>query len=150
RRCPRCRSPIRPVGRGRTPRYCSGKCRQAAYRKRAARPLHFSSRTCEWSTPADLFAALAAEFGPFDLDVRASPENAKCQIYFTRAQDGLRQIWTGRVWCNPPYGRAIGLWMQKALEASQTTADLVVCLVPARVDTRWWRDYAERGQYRFL
>ena len=51
---------------------------------------------------------------------------------------------------NPPYGREIGKWMRKASEASQTTAELVVCLVPARTDTRWWHDWAVRGEIEFI
>jgi hypothetical protein len=34
----------------------------------------------------------------------------------------------------------IGQWVQKAYESAQLGA-LVVCLLPARVDTRWWHDY---------
>jgi len=40
--------------------------------------------------------------------------------------------------------------MQKAWEASQSTAALVVCLVPARTDTAWWWDYAMRGEIRLV
>jgi hypothetical protein len=50
---------------------------------------------------------------------------------------------------NPPYGREIGAWMRKALAESQRGA-LVVCLVPARVDTEWWHESATRGEVRFL
>ena len=111
--------------------------------------VHFSSKTDMWATPQDTFDALAAEFGPFDLDVCATPENAKCPRYYTREDDGLAQPWTGRCWMNPPYGRTIGQWMKKAYEESQRGA-LVVCLVPARTDTAWWHDYAMKGQIRFL
>ena len=38
--------------------------------------------------------------------------------------------------------------MKRAWEASQTTAEVVVCLVPARPDTAWWHDDAERGERR--
>ncbi len=112
-----------------------------------------SSRTDEWPTDPETFAQLARELGPFDLDPCATHENAKCSRYFTRDEDGLAQEWPGRVWLNPPYGRhggGIGAWMRKAWEASQTTADLVVCLIPARTDTAWWHDYAARGEVRFL
>jgi site-specific DNA-methyltransferase (adenine-specific) len=34
--------------------------------------------------------------------------------------------------------------MKKAYDESQLGA-LVVCLVPARTDTKWWHDYAIRG-----
>jgi phage N-6-adenine-methyltransferase len=96
-----------------------------------------------------LFDRLHARFG-FTLDVCATPDNAKCARYFTRADDGLAQTWSGRIWCNPPYGRQVGAWMRKAWEAAQSTAQLVVCLVPARTDTAWWHQYAMRGEIEFL
>src|SRR5262245_13522731 len=51
---------------------------------------------------------------------------------------------------NPPYGRVIGLWVKKAHESSLAGAT-VVCLVPARTDTRWWQDYATKAaEIRFI
>lgn len=108
-----------------------------------------TSNSYEWSTPQALFDALNQEFGPFDLDVCASANNAKCPAYFTREQDGLAQEWRGRVWMNPPYGREIRAWLAKAYRSAQAGA-LVVCLLPARVDTGWWHDFAARGDVRFL
>ena len=100
-----------------------------------------TSNTPEWATPQDFFDELDEEFG-FTLDVCATPENAKCERYFTEADDGLAQDWSGEVcWMNPPYGRVIGGWMRKAYEESQKGAT-VVCLVPARTDTAWWWDTA--------
>jgi phage N-6-adenine-methyltransferase len=61
----------------------------------------------------ELFDRLNAQYA-FTLDACATPENAKCDRYFTPADDGLAQTWTGRVWMNPPYGREIASWMQKA------------------------------------
>ncbi len=112
--------------------------------------VHFSSATAEWPTPQDFFDKCNAEFGPFDLDVCATSENAKCSRYFTKVDDGLSQIWGGRIWMNPPYGRTIGLWMQKAYESAQSGRAIVVCLVPARTDTAWWHDYAMKGRIRFI
>jgi len=108
----------------------------------------FSSRSEEWATPPALFAKLDAEFG-FSLDPCATPENAKCSSFYTRDDDGLSKPWHGSVFMNPPYGDTIGLWMAKAWEEARRGA-LVVCLVPARVDTAWWHDYAARGEVRFL
>lgn len=76
----------------------------------------FSSATCEWETPKDFFDRQDAVYH-FDLDVCATPDNAKCGRYFTQEQDGLAQTWTGRCWMNPPYGRTIGKWVQKAYES---------------------------------
>jgi hypothetical protein len=50
---------------------------------------------------------------------------------------------------NPPYGRVIGNWMRKAYESAKEGA-LVVCLVPSRTDTRWWHDYAMKGEVRYV
>jgi phage N-6-adenine-methyltransferase len=125
-------------------------CKQAGYRKRRRCSIHFRSAGCEWATPADFFASVDAEFH-FDLDTCASADNAKCARFFTKDEDGLAQRWTGRVWCNPPYGRAIGAWMRKAYESVQGgDAEVVVCLVFARTDTSWWHDYALRGEVRYL
>jgi phage N-6-adenine-methyltransferase len=110
--------------------------------------VHFSSATDLWSTPQSFYDELDAEFD-FTLDPCATPENAKCALYYTQDDDGLAQDWSGeRVFMNPPYGRAIGHWVKKAMESKT----LVVCLVPARTDTRWWHDYVIEGgaEVRFL
>jgi phage N-6-adenine-methyltransferase len=105
------------------------------------RELGHATGNVEWETPADLFADLAREFagGCFDLDVCATPENAKCDRYFTEADNGLLQPWSGRCWMNPPYGREIRLWMAKARQEGERGV-LVVTLPPLRPDAGWWRD----------
>jgi len=108
----------------------------------------YSSRSDEWATPRAEFLTLDEEFG-FTLDACATPENAKCARFYTKADDGLAQSWRGVVWMNPPYGKAIGRWMRKAYRSSQEGAT-VVCLVPARTDTAWWHSYAVRGEVRFI
>lgn len=73
----------------------------------------FSSTTDLWATPQDFFDKLNEEFH-FTLDPCATPENAKCERYFTKEQDGLKQNWGGaKVFCNPPYGSEIKKWVRK-------------------------------------
>jgi len=50
---------------------------------------------------------------------------------------------------NPPYGRGIGAWVKKAYETAQEGTP-VVCLLPARTDTRWWHDYCTKGLIHFV
>jgi phage N-6-adenine-methyltransferase len=107
-----------------------------------------SSLTDEWATPDSFFSPFDAEFG-FTLDACALPENTKCARFFSPDDDGLSHPWTGVVWMNPPYGRSIGRWMQKAWESSCEGAT-VVCLVPSRTDSAWWHDYAMKGEVRFV
>src|SRR5579872_1504519 len=111
--------------------------------------VQFSSASAEWATPQCLFDELSRLFGGFTLDPCATAANAKCETFFTRERDGLTQRWEGKVFVNPPYGREIGRWVAKAYEESLRGA-LVVCLLPARTDTRWWQDYAKRGHVHFL
>ena len=108
----------------------------------------YSSERGDWATPQRLFDLLNEEFA-FELDVCAQDWSAKCERYFTPAEDALVQEWTGRCFMNPPYGRTIDQWVAKAYESAQSGA-LVVCLVPARVDTNWWWDYCRWGEVRFL
>lgn len=77
----------------------------------------FSSKETVWETPQDFFDKLDEEFH-FDLDAAAIPENAKCEKFYTPQEDGLSKVWTGSVWCNPPYGREIGNWVKKASESA--------------------------------
>ena len=102
--------------------------------------IHFSNNTNEWSTPQKLFDRLNWIFN-FTLDPCATKENAKCQKYYTKEQDGLKKDWNNeKVFMNPPYGREIGKWIEKAYKES-LKGTLVVCLIPARTDTKYWHDY---------
>lgn len=102
--------------------------------------VHFSSKTNEWSTPQSFFDELDKEFN-FTLDPCATHDNAKCKKYYTIEDDGLLQDWSKDiVFMNPPYGREIKHWVQKAYEESLKGAT-VVCLIPARTDTSYWHEY---------
>lgn len=109
----------------------------------------FSSASAEWTTPRDLFLELHARFH-FMTDVAASDENHLCDKYFTKENDGLTQPWFGPCFMNPPYGREIARWVEKAsLEA--LGGSLVVGLLPARTDTAWWQKFvAPYADIRFI
>lgn len=155
---PGCGAPLpEPDPRGGRPaRWCSATCRKWGFRhvtkprNRSDRhAVHYSSATEEWGTPPELFAELAIEWGPFDLDVCASAVNAKCGRYFDRLANALVQRWRGRCWMNPPYGDQIGAFMDKAAgEVARGNAELVCCLVPARTDTAWWHAAMAHQPYR--
>ena len=101
----------------------------------------FTSKTDNWATPSAFFAELDREFG-FTLDPCASLENHKCAKYFTKSDNGLLQDWGGeRVFCNPPYGRAITDWVQKCHQEAKKPGTLVVALIPARTDTAYFHEY---------
>lgn len=112
----------------------------------------FSSAFGAWETPLRLFAELHKEFD-FTLDAAANAENTKCDQWLgpgsPLSEDALAVAWQGRVFCNPPYGRGVGAWVEHAVK--QTDAEVVVLLLPARMDTRWFQANVRAGhELRFL
>lgn len=112
----------------------------------------FSSKTDLWATPQKFFDELDAEFH-FTLDPCATPENAKCEKFYTVADNGLEQDWSGEtVFCNPPYGREIYNWVFKCWRESKKPNTTVVMLIPSRTDTRYFHEfiYKKAREIRFL
>ena len=104
----------------------------------------------EWETPWELFRKIDSLYH-FTLDVCATPENKKCERFFSKADDGLAQEWKGVCWMNPPYGRDVEPWIKKAYKAADSGAAVVVALLPARTDTKWFHRYIYgKAEVRFL
>ena len=120
----------------------------SAKRKRVA----FTDNTTgkyEWGTPQRLFDELDREFH-FTRDVCASRENFKVTAFWDKEDDALNgKEWSGTLWMNPPYGRAIGTWLKKAFESRATA--MTVCLIPARTCSRWWHQWVmQADEIRFI
>jgi phage N-6-adenine-methyltransferase len=82
-------------------------------------------------------------YGPFTLDVAAAEHNAKCDLFYTRADNGLEQSWADeRVWCNPPYSN-IADWVDKAWEEWKRTLGIAMLLPANRCEQRWWQESVE-------
>ena len=93
-----------------------------------------AAKTTTWLTPPGILEAL----GRFDLDPccpRQMPWRTADRCY-TIDDDGLAQPWFGRVWLNPPYGRAIGCWMER-----MAAHDCGTALIFARTETRHFFNY---------
>jgi hypothetical protein len=106
----------------------------------ALRVMH-SSETPEWYTPAPIVERVVATLGEIDLDPSWHPQSAvQAKTAYTLDDDGLAQHWAGRVYLNPPYGRAIDAWIAALVAGYEAGAvSEAVALVPARVDTEWFR-----------
>ena len=98
----------------------------------------FAAKSVEYETPLSLFDPLNKEFH-FTLDVCATHENKKVEAYYTEKDDGLSKRWSGTCWCNPPYGRDMPKWIQKAIDSAKHGVTTVM-LIPARTNTGWWHD----------
>lgn len=112
--------------------------------------IYHSSKSNEWETPKYVFNSLNDEFN-FKLDAAATKENTLCSSFFTKENNALIQDWSSfkSIWCNPPYGKLIGQFLQKGYEESLKDS-IVVFLIPARVDTKWWHNYCSKGEVRFI
>lgn len=110
-----------------------------------------TSERDDWETPQRLFDQLNERWGGFSLDAFASDANHKCDEYFTKETDGLRQDWTGhRVFANPPYGRRMRDFTRKCAEETRNGVQICM-LVPARTDTAWaWEDVFPHADILFL
>lgn len=107
-------------------------------------PLMSSARG-DWQTP-DCVLERVRKVAPIGLDPCTSPENPCGADYCSTpllGGDGLLADWTafhapGRlVYCNPPYGRGIGAWVEKCHDEYMRGGE-VIALLPARTDTRWF------------
>lgn len=97
----------------------------------------------EWLTPPEILKAI----GPFDLDPcspikRPWPTAGR---HYTIIENGLLLPWTGRVWCNPPYGRETGRWLGRCAEHGNATA-----LIFARTETADWVEHVWKKAHSIL
>jgi hypothetical protein len=87
-----------------------------------------SSKSPHWNTPSAFYEMLNREFHFNDDPCPAG------------GMFGLDREWGTSTYCNPPYGRFLGDWIEKGLNESRK-GKRVVFLVPSRTDTKWFQDY---------
>lgn len=122
-----------------------------------------SSEKENWQTPNEVFWPLDEVFH-FDLDAAASLGESRCPIWIDKDDDCNVVEWgaygpASAIWCNPPYGKFLSRtrFMAKVCEEAQTLGLPILCLLPARTDTKWfqhaWRADAicfMRGRIKFV
>lgn len=88
----------------------------------------------EWLTPPEILGAL----GEFDLDPCAPVDRPwdMAKKHYTILDNGLLLPWSGRVWCNPPYGYDTAFWLDKLVGHGNGVA-----LIFARTETKMFFDY---------
>lgn len=98
-----------------------------------------------WLTPPEIIRAV----GPFDLDPCAAVGQpwATAATHYTVEDDGLSLPWHGFVWCNPPFGPDVGIWLQRLAEYRHG-----IGLAAARTETAWFRAavWAQASSILFL
>jgi ParB family chromosome partitioning protein len=99
----------------------------------------------EWFTPAEYIELARAVLGAIDLDPATRVEAQKiiqARQFFTKADNGLKHEWHGRVWLNPPYS-FIAQFADKMIEelrAKRVTA--AIMLTHNYTDSDWFQSLA--------
>jgi hypothetical protein len=73
----------------------------------------------EWYTPSPFVEAARKVMGGIDLDPASHEEanrTVKAARFFTEQDNGLAQMWSGRVFLNPPGGLVSEFWVKLLLE----------------------------------
>lgn len=105
--------------------------------------IHFSSVNPNWRTPTFLYEELDKEF-QFNYDPCPIPSEREIN-----GIDGLFSEWGKRNFVNPPYSHNLIQWIKKGYDES-LKGKLVVFLIPARTDTKWFHEYCSKGEIRFI
>lgn len=117
----------------------------------------------EWYTPRQYLDAAVEVMGGIELDPASSTaaqEHVQADRWFTLAEDGLAQPWTGRVFLNPPYAMPAIKQFTNKLVDSFTAGDVTeaIFLTNNATDTEWFHTAAQaaaaicftRGRISFL
>lgn len=110
--------------------------------KKYLNPIHFSSKSSDWTTPEIIINKTVQLLGEIDLDPCSNPDfpNIPAKNHFTKKEDGLTQNWIGKIYMNPPYGSEIKKWIYHLAEQFEEGNVLeAIALVPSRTDTEWFR-----------
>ncbi len=110
---------------------------QGAYRT------NFNTGCNEWYTPEKYIELARAVLGAIDLDPASHPiaqQTVRAARFFTEADDGLKQEWSGRVFCNPPFSKGLmSPFVDKLLtEIASGNVREAILLTHNHSDTRWF------------
>jgi hypothetical protein len=95
-------------------------------------------------TPSGFYHQLDEEFH-FDFD--------PCPLNPTPEIDGLSMKWGKRCYINPPYGKAVRTWLEKAInEIDSGNTEVAVFLLPSYTDVKWFHEVVlpRASEIRFI
>lgn len=109
--------------------------------------------TNNWLTPPNVFDPLHAEFN-FALDAAADYGMERVPNHLSPDVDALTLDWAecsggGSVFVNPPYGRGLERWIEKAFITGIRVP--TVLLIFSNTDARYWHKYVmQADEVRFI
>lgn len=105
----------------------------------------------EWYTPVEYIEAAREVLGTIDLDPASSQfaqKTVAADSFFTIDDDGLKQLWAGSIWLNPPYAQpAIHNFVEKLSESVESgSVTAAIMLTHNYTDTRWFHIAAKNAK----
>lgn len=102
-----------------------------------------------WETPPELLEPVRQYWGgriPFD--VCSTPANPTRALgFWTPEDDALHRPWPERCWTNPPYGRDMRAWVEKAVTEAERGSEIILLLSAARWEQGWWQTFIASAKY---
>lgn len=98
----------------------------------------------EWYTPARYIELARQVMGGIDTDPASSEvanRTVQAARIFTQDDDGRTQVWTGRVWMNPPYAQPLIADFAEAVASKYETGEIeqACVLVNNGTETQWFQ-----------
>lgn len=114
--------------------------------KRETRHKHHTGNN-EWYTPPEYIEPARTAMGGIDLDPAScelANQTVQAATYYTAADDGLTQSWSGRVWMNPPYSQpAVTHFCSKLVDELRSgNVSQAITLTNNATETQWFRTLA--------
>lgn len=139
-RCQYCRRSFGIKPTGRSPRFCSVRCRMASHR-RCKREIARN----DWHSPPQIVQAARIAMGGIELDPASSPEANRivgAERFYSVVEDGLTQPWKGKVWLNPPNGQLAPKFVRRFayFYAQGFITKGILLLGTHHLTTRWCRE----------
>lgn len=105
----------------------------------------YNSGNNEWYTPQKYIEMARTVLGYIDLDPASSKianEIVKADRYFTAEENGLSQVWYGKVWMNPPYSKELIGEFTKKFADEYEAGNIIegIVLVNNATETAWFTD----------
>lgn len=102
-----------------------------------------SPGTQDRRTPRWLYNALNRQFGPFRCDAYATPANAMCERFITKAEDGNKVDWPDATFGNPEFDDMVLPLEQALRQAKRGTRSII--LGPVGCSQEWYHQLAIQG-----
>ena len=103
---------------------------------------NYKAKSQKYQTPKDIYSRILFFIGreKFDYDVCASEDNIPASFYYSEEKNGLKQLWFGINFLNPPW-KFTRTWLKYAFKQVIQNNCEVWCIIPGdRMNNKFFKD----------